>query len=627
MSEDKRKNARTQGRFSGEKEFQLSRQDKQKDQKTPRPDNKNKGEKSYQSGAKTARVNVQYHDDSTYSFKELEQKQKPKELKFRGVETISESENGKSSLIYEPNFFCKEEADELMTILENSTTWYDKNIIIHGQEYPQPRLVAWYGPLPYTYSGATLDAKEMPAIVQIIKDKVEGILKEYNIDVVLNSVLLNLYRNEKDSVAWHSDDEFSMGICPTIASVSLGAVRKFEMRPKSHICEQIKDLDADTVIYVNLTPGSLIVMDGCMQKDWQHRVPKEYHDKAPRINLTFRTVYPIDQLPPELSPRRTYKSFDNMPVAKAVQQPEHKFDSKSFPPLETTINKKHQKSKKVDVTNGSPSSSSTSSLDEKILDAVTSTEYAENSNKNQNNLNKEIDCCSSLESSQAYYDEQNFNLTEPEKSSGSKFSPSDELMDDISSELDLSQTYSNVNCIPTEGFQVKDIQHAKVNISENNVAEPKIDSELPIAKGSKSLLNANAPDFIPHAMNSNQICPGKNLFHDYSLMDLAKYGPQIKKEEISDFIGTIYEQLRTINLMVTRDWFELDTYDKLCKDDTLSEENLRVIINRICSMILNAYKWSKDTRSPYGYSAQRSINIGNYPRQKKTYKPVTGHRY
>lgn len=75
----------------------------------------------------------------------------------------------------------------------------------------------------------------MPQTILDIKQRVETFLKENGLDVDLNSVLMNLYRNEKDSVAWHSDDELTMGVRPTIASISLGSVRKFEMRPKGHV--------------------------------------------------------------------------------------------------------------------------------------------------------------------------------------------------------------------------------------------------------------------------------------------------------------------------------------------------------------------------------------------------------
>ncbi|GFW77821.1 alpha-ketoglutarate-dependent dioxygenase alkB homolog 3 [Trichonephila clavipes] len=623
MSEDKRKNARTQGRFSGENLPIRQDKDKQRSQKTPPSDNKRGGERNSLPGSKTAKVKVQYQDDSLYSFKELEKEQKPRELRFEGVMDLSETENGVSRIIYLPNFMHELEAQEYMTILNNSTTWYDKNIVIHGQEYPQPRLVAWYGPLPYSYSGTTLDPKEMPPTIYQIKDRIEDVLKEYDVDVDLNSVLLNLYRHEKDSIAWHSDDESSMGICPTIASVSLGAVRRFEMRPKYHVTEQVKDLEEGTVLYVNLTPGSLIIMDGCMQKDWQHRVPKEYHDKSPRINLTFRTVYPVDELSPNISRRKVFISIDNAPVKKTVPQQELNYDSENFPPLEVTVNyKKHQKPKKEDISSDNPSSSSISSKDEEVLDAeILSMESSECSSKSQNNLNKKIDSSSMFESSQYHYDEQNnFNLTEPEESSGSKFSPSDELMDESSSELDISQIYHS-----NASYESED-QCTDINISGSNILESKID-ELPITKGSKSQLNANAPDFIPHAMNSNKIsCCEGNVFYARGLLHLAKYGPYVKREEIKDFTDAILDLIHNEDLFLVRDWYELDTYSELLSH-TLNEKSSRVIIKRICSMVLYAYRKNEDTRITHRYSAQRSNYSGNFSRPKKTDRPSTGRRY
>ncbi|GIX87049.1 alpha-ketoglutarate-dependent dioxygenase alkB homolog 3, partial [Caerostris darwini] len=282
---DKRKNARTQGRFSSSDKDK----DKQNEQKKSPPTNKNSDKpqnESFNSQSATKKIDVKYTSESNYSFEEFT-KRKPEELKFDGRKEISKTENGVSEMIYNKNFLTEDEADHLRTVLSSSTEWNEKNIVIQGVEYPQPRLVAWYGPLPYSYSGTTLEAKEMPPSILQLKHRVEDYLKMFNINVELNSVLLNLYRDEKDSVAWHSDDELSMGVCPTIASVSLGAIRKFEIRPKKHV----KDLADDTMYYINLSHGSLLIMDGSMQKDWMHRVPKEYHDKSARINLTFRTVY------------------------------------------------------------------------------------------------------------------------------------------------------------------------------------------------------------------------------------------------------------------------------------------------------------------------------------------------
>ncbi|XP_055006635.1 alpha-ketoglutarate-dependent dioxygenase alkB homolog 3-like [Boleophthalmus pectinirostris] len=108
--------------------------------------------------------------------------------------------------------------------------------------------------------------------------------------LALNSVLCNLYRSGHDSIAWHSDDEASLGEQPTIASISLGDTRSFSLRKKP-APEENGDFTYSTHIKVPLSHGTLLIMEGATQDDWQHQVAKEYHDRGPRINLTFRTIY------------------------------------------------------------------------------------------------------------------------------------------------------------------------------------------------------------------------------------------------------------------------------------------------------------------------------------------------
>lgn len=114
---------------------------------------------------------------------------------------------------------------------------------------------------------------------------------EENTGHTFNSLLCNLYRNEKDSVDWHSDDEPALGKCPIIASLSFGATRTFEMRKKPPP-EENGDCTYVERVKIPLDHGTLLIMEGATQADWQHRVPKEYHSRSPRVNLTFRTVYP-----------------------------------------------------------------------------------------------------------------------------------------------------------------------------------------------------------------------------------------------------------------------------------------------------------------------------------------------
>ncbi len=81
-------------------------------------------------------------------------------------------------------------------------------------------------------------------------------------------------------MGWHSDDEPVLGATPTIASVSLGAARRFRIRRR---------LDRACFDLV-LEHGSLLVMSGTSQREYQHSVPKTAKPTHERINLTFRTI-------------------------------------------------------------------------------------------------------------------------------------------------------------------------------------------------------------------------------------------------------------------------------------------------------------------------------------------------
>ena len=148
------------------------------------------------------------------------------------------------------------------------------SVRLFGRSVPQPRLVAWYGPCPYTYSGLTLPAAPMPAAVERLRARVEELTGHR-----FNSVLANLYRDGSDSVSWHSDDEPLFGSDPTIASLSFGQARRFLLRSKRCRAEKIE---------FDLVDGSLLLMGSGVQADWEHAVPKTKLSVGPRINLTFR---------------------------------------------------------------------------------------------------------------------------------------------------------------------------------------------------------------------------------------------------------------------------------------------------------------------------------------------------
>jgi alkylated DNA repair dioxygenase AlkB len=100
-------------------------------------------------------------------------------------------------------------------------------------------------------------------------------------DLRFNSVLCNLYRDGRDSMGMHSDGERELGQNPVIASLSLGAVRRFQLR---HRRRKGAGLDLD------LPDGSLLIMRGALQHHYRHGVPKQPQINAPRINLTFRKI-------------------------------------------------------------------------------------------------------------------------------------------------------------------------------------------------------------------------------------------------------------------------------------------------------------------------------------------------
>lgn len=180
-----------------------------------------------------------------------------------------------------PAFFAVEEADRLFTALSEGVAWQQDTIKLYGRVIDQPRLTAWYGDAgnSYTYSGITMKPQCWTPDLQHIRQRVESLS-----GVEFNSVLLNQYRNERDSVDWHSDDEPELGVNPVITSVSFGATRRFLFKRK---------VEPDQRVAVDLTHGSLLLMRGATQHFWKHKIPKSARPHEPRINLTFRIITPL----------------------------------------------------------------------------------------------------------------------------------------------------------------------------------------------------------------------------------------------------------------------------------------------------------------------------------------------
>ncbi|RCH56341.1 alpha-ketoglutarate-dependent dioxygenase AlkB [Mucilaginibacter hurinus] len=177
----------------------------------------------------------------------------------------------KHLLEYQPALYGSKESDTLLQFFINNTPWQQTTQTLWHKQYLTPRLTCWYGEtdriaglLPWTPE------------LQAIREKVEPLA-----GISFNCVLLNYYRNGNDSVAWHSDKESVLGSQPTIASVSFGQVRSFDIRNKHNHAEKYS---------VRLEHGSFLLMKGSLQEDWHHRIAKSARPMKPRVNLTFRRV-------------------------------------------------------------------------------------------------------------------------------------------------------------------------------------------------------------------------------------------------------------------------------------------------------------------------------------------------
>lgn len=204
-----------------------------------------------------------------------------------GTYDISQGPTGVSRLRLFTDFLQQEEADSTFSSLLAELPWSQKTNYRQGEAYEEPRLTCWYGELPYTYANSTMQANPQwhPTLTSLRS------LIEAHTGCSFNSLLCNLYRDGHDSIAWHADDEASLGPQPTIASLSLGDTRLFSLR-KQPPPEENGDYTYVEKYRIPLSHGTLLLMEGCTQDDWQHQVAKEYHDRGPRINLTFRTIYP-----------------------------------------------------------------------------------------------------------------------------------------------------------------------------------------------------------------------------------------------------------------------------------------------------------------------------------------------
>ncbi len=183
-----------------------------------------------------------------------------------------------------PHWLGDGEADTLFTTLHQGIGWERHRIRLFGRSLEVPRLSCWIGDTgaAYTYSGSRFEPRPWPSALQDLRRRVE-----HACGARFNSVLANLYRDGRDSMGWHSDDEPELGPTPVIASLSLGGERRFRLRRR--LPRGVKPGPEDS-LELHLPHGSLLRMAGDTQRLYRHDLPRTKAAVAARINLTFRWV-------------------------------------------------------------------------------------------------------------------------------------------------------------------------------------------------------------------------------------------------------------------------------------------------------------------------------------------------
>jgi alkylated DNA repair dioxygenase AlkB len=184
-----------------------------------------------------------------------------------------------AEIYYQPHLSLSAPDAIVLQQLIESVPWRAEDIVVWGRRYPQPRLVAWFGDegTRYTYSDISLEPLPWSPLLSDIRARVEAAAHTR-----FNSVLLNYYRNHRDSMGMHSDDEPELGFNPIIASLSLGEQRTFVLKHKTR--------EPTQTVRLELESGSLLLMKGATQQYWKHGINKLTRPCGPRINLTFRRI-------------------------------------------------------------------------------------------------------------------------------------------------------------------------------------------------------------------------------------------------------------------------------------------------------------------------------------------------
>ncbi len=178
----------------------------------------------------------------------------------------------------DPHWLDPGEADALFAALHEQVAWEVHRIRLFGREVDSPRLSCWIGDpgTGYRYSGVRFEPRPWPAALQPVRER---LCEELGLD--FNSVLANLYRDGHDAMGWHSDAEPELGPAPVIASVSVGAPRRFALKSRTQPQQRLT---------LELPHGSLLLMSGPTQRNYRHALPRTARPIGARINLTFRQI-------------------------------------------------------------------------------------------------------------------------------------------------------------------------------------------------------------------------------------------------------------------------------------------------------------------------------------------------
>ena len=177
----------------------------------------------------------------------------------------------------EPSWLSPAEAADCHRAVRAEQSFAEREIVLFGKRIVQPRLVSWAGERPYRYSGQTLEPRPFTPAVGTLLRRANAFA-----GVAFNHVLLNLYRDGRDSMGLHADDETELGPDPVVATLSLGAQRRFVLVPRR---------PSDGARHsVDLGSGSLLVMRGACQRRFRHGIPRDPRCTEERLSLTFRRI-------------------------------------------------------------------------------------------------------------------------------------------------------------------------------------------------------------------------------------------------------------------------------------------------------------------------------------------------